>query len=80
MKPTDSNYDFAGLNSRRVLTNFLRWKVMPFGFLGKGPGVVWLLNIALRHGFGKAIATVQIKHEKPLANMRRWLNTLRKSK
>ncbi len=77
MKPTDQNYDFNGLSSRRVLANFLRWKAMPFGYLGKGPGIVWLMNIILRHHFGKAIAILQIKYEHLFAPIRRLVSKIK---
>ncbi len=64
MKTTDTNHDFAGLPTSRVFSNFLRWKVIPFGFLEQGPGIVWLISIWLRHKFGRRLAWFQIKHKK----------------
>jgi hypothetical protein len=67
MKPTNSQYDFNGLSCRRVLANFIRWKALPFGYLGKGPGIIFLVNIILRHHFGRLIATIQIKYSKQIS-------------
>ena len=64
MKTTDQNFDYSGLPASRVMSNFIRWKVMPFGFLDSGPGVVWLITIWARHRFGYRVAWFQIKHKK----------------
>ncbi len=69
MKTTNKQYDYTGLSSSRIVANFLRWKALPFGFLEKGPGVVWLLTIMVRHRFGRLLATLQIKHPEKVAKL-----------
>ena len=61
MKVTDKNYDISGTDSGRVLSNFLRWKIFPFGNIEEGPGIVWLLTICFRHRFGRLIAGYRIR-------------------
>jgi len=61
MKTTDRNYDLQGLGNGRVFANFMRWKLLPFGDIGDGPGVVWLLSIGFRHRFGRMIAGYRIR-------------------
>lgn len=64
MKTTQKNYDFQGLPASRIMSNFIRWKAMPFGYIERGPGIIWLLSIWARHQFGYRIAWLQIKHRK----------------
>jgi hypothetical protein len=61
MKVTDRNYELAGAESMRVIVNFFRWKIMPFGNISDGPGVVWLFSIWFRHKFGRMIASYKIR-------------------
>lgn len=61
---TRKDYDFTGLPAKRVFANFLRWKVMSFGHLAGGPGLLWLATIWLRHRFGYWLAWFKIKHHK----------------
>ena len=69
MSTTQKDYDYAPLPSRRVMANFLRWKIMPFGFIERGPGIVWLISIWLRHRFGAQLAHFRIRHKKQYDRM-----------
>ena len=62
MKVTDKNYDLEAAGSTRVMTNFLRWKIFPFGNIKEGPGIVWLFSIWFRHKFGRLIAGYRIRN------------------
>lgn len=64
MKTTQKDYDYTPLPARRIFTNFLRWKAMPFGYIERGPGIVWLITIWLRHRLGFQLATLKLKHTK----------------
>ena len=64
MKATRQDFDIAPLPASRIMSNFLRWKFMPFGDLGRGPGIVWLLSIWFRHQFGRQIIVLKFKHKK----------------
>ncbi len=77
MKSTNQRYDLETLPAQRILMNFLRWKVFRFGNFGSGPGIVWLVSIWLRHRFGRAMATLKIKHKKWFDRMISLLSKVR---
>lgn len=58
----------TGAGSNRVIANFIRWKIVPFGDFKEGPGIVWLLSIWFRHKFGKVIAGYRIRKASRLKN------------
>jgi len=64
MKTTRPDYDYTPLPASRVFKNFMRYKLMPFGNIDQGPGIVWLLAIWFRHRLGLQIGTLKIKHKK----------------
>jgi len=67
----NEHYEIVGMESTRLIKQFLIWLPFRFGALAKGPGFVNLCEMMIRHRFGRLLAIVTVKQES------NWLRLVR---
>lgn len=59
----NERYEIVGMESGRMIKQFIVWLPFRFGSLAKGPGIGNLCEMMIRHRFGQLIAIITVKHE-----------------
>jgi hypothetical protein len=64
---TTVGWDVAGIESGRMLRQFLLWRLFRFGFLDRGPGFVRLVELIVRTRLGRQLSWLTDRYQ------RQWL-------